>query len=125
MANERVQVDPKDIKVGDVIEVESTRENGAFVTYRDEVTYVDQGQVATREWTFANPYNFERNFYRLPKPAPEEPEGLGAVVEDRDGDLWVHTEGGWILAEDDPSSWSYILSEYSPVTVKSNGYTQS
>lgn len=123
---ERVQVDPKDIKVGDLIEVETPYgPDGAVIIRRDEVIRLAPGSVETREFSFALAMTPERTFYRLPKPAPVEPKGLGAVVEDRDGDLWVHTEGGWILGEDDPASWSYTLSHYTPLTVKSDGYTQS
>jgi hypothetical protein len=63
--------------------------------------YVDEMRAALRE--FANPK----------PPKPEEPTGLGAVVEDAEGDLWVRCDaedhGSWRRANDD-ALWRDYLS---------------
>ena len=43
---------------------------------------------------------------QLPKPKPEEPKGLGAVVKDRNGDRWVRVNDspGWIVILHDGSN---------------------
>jgi len=45
-------------------------------------------------------------------PKPEEPTGLGAVVEDEDGTAWHRTRAGrWITEEDDvlaSGDWSHV-----------------
>ena len=56
---------------------------------------------------------------QLPKPKPEEPKGLGAVVKDRDGDRWVRVDpdtsddanGAW------ESEYSFARKTYSAIDV--------
>ena len=56
---------------------------------------------------------------QLPKPKPEEPKGLGAVVLDRDGDRWVRVDpdtsddadGAW------ESEYSFARKTYSAIDV--------
>lgn len=123
---ERVQVEPSEIKVGDLIEVEETPEGGSGATLirRDVVTGVEGGGVTTTAYTFSRYYDKQVNrvYYRLPKPAPEEPKALGAVVEDSDGDWWVRGSGVWHL-DGAVSNWLSLLENYGPVTVKHDGYT--
>jgi hypothetical protein len=56
-------------------------------------------------------------------PKPEEPTGLGAVVEDANADLWVHScQGGraqW-MRRNNPSAWRE-WSEIDAVRVLSEG----
>lgn len=124
--SERVKVDPSEIEVGDLIEVETPHETGAVTIRRDTVTSVDASRVVTREFSFSRYFDAEptqRTYYRLPKPPMAEPQGLGALVMDKDGDVWVHVQEGWVLGEDDPVGWSVVLT-WGPLTVKSNGYTK-
>lgn len=63
-----------------------------------------------------------------------EPQGIGAKVRDRDGDIWFRTlfagaEMPWALAvrdgrvttpqqqRDSANSWSYVFNHYSPLTL--------
>jgi hypothetical protein len=56
---------------------------------------------------------------------PEEPQGLGAVVEDADGHLWIRHGAGpsaWMFAGASPSSRdTYHYDEIEPVRVLSEG----
>jgi hypothetical protein len=77
---------------------------------------VDDMQAALRE--FANPRD----------PKPDEPQGLGAVVQREDGIRWVRGERGWTNLDAQGrflnwSNWSEV-NELSPVTtVLSPGVT--
>ena len=65
---------------------------------------------------------------QLPKPKPEEPKGLGAVVKDRDGNRWVRVDpnpgdnllGAW-ESEFSPTNKTY--SAIDAVEVLSEGVT--
>ena len=65
---------------------------------------------------------------QLPKPKPEEPKGLGAVVLDRDGNRWVRVDpnpgdnvlGAW-ESEFSPTNKTY--SHIDAVEVLSEGVT--
>lgn len=125
---ERVQVEPSEIKVGDLIEVEFRHQTYApeeVTVYRGVATEVDRDhRVGTKNFRFGLSHRSAYSYYRLPKTAPEEPKGLGAVVEDREGDLWVRMTGGWFIEGDpDRSDWEDIVKYYGPVTVKHDGYT--
>lgn len=126
--NERVKVRATEIRVGDLIEVEDHFPSGDIAINRGVVLRTHPGEpgaVETAEsWLSAEilPYR-DRTFYVLPKPPIAEPEGLGAVVEDSEADLWVHTYSGWVLSSDEPAPWSTVL-RYAPLTVKSDGYNE-
>lgn len=124
---ERVQVQPDEIEVGDLVEVEWHAEyytEDELLTYRGLIIRTEGG-IRTSAFAFgkgAPGYTF----YRLPKPAPEEPKGLGAVVEDGDGDLWIRrTDGKWYYGEAASGlSWTSLVHDFDgSLTVKSNGYT--
>ena len=50
---------------------------------------------------------------QLPKPKPEEPKGLGAVVKDRSGVRWVHIDPD--TDDDVDGAWE---SEFAPVNLR-------
>lgn len=63
------------------------------------------------------------------KPRVAEPQGLGAVVEGREGNRWVRTNESsgfpWrkVGSVDRVSAWTDITSAYEPVAVLSEGVT--
>lgn len=125
MSDVRVKIAPSEIKVGDFIEVETRYgDNGAVEIARDKVIGLSR---VTIRFGYVGSYSTGgqgRAFYLLPKPAPDEPTGLGAVVEDGAGDLWVRLGNLWgTRGSEQMVTWSYLLSHESPLTVKSHGYT--
>lgn len=130
MTSERVQVDPSEIKVGDLIEVETPEgQSGAVMIRRDVVTEVGKNSVVTTVYSFARHYDnsTNRTYYRLPKPAPEEPKGLGAVVEltNEDGEprLIVRVYDLWQDEDGDEMGWeNWMTYASNQAKVLSDGY---
>ena len=63
------------------------------------------------------------------QPEPDEPTRYGAVVEDKDGDVWVRdTQGAWVFVENGIQSrtqtWTHVLTNYGPVTVRFEGIAE-
>jgi hypothetical protein len=134
---ERVKVEPSEIKVGDLIEVMTSNglsevdgHSGSW--YRGIVTHAEPDFVKIDDYySFQHTFNadFDREFYRLPKPVPVEPKGLGAVVEltDEEGDprliVRVH---GWDLWQDedgDEMNWdNWMVYSHNHAKVLHEGY---
>ena len=63
------------------------------------------------------------------QPEPDEPTRYGALVEDKDGDVWVRdTQGGWVFVGTGTQShiqtWTHVLTNYGPVTVRFEGVAE-
>lgn len=58
---------------------------------------------------------------------PTEPIGTAAVVQDRDGDVWVRLDDGMFYLSGDlytDLSWERLSGDYGPVTVAFEGVTR-
>ena len=61
------------------------------------------------------------------QPEPDEPTRYGALVEDKDGDVWVRDGyGGWCMvgSSSTPTTWVAFTSQYNPVTVVFGGVAE-
>ena len=63
------------------------------------------------------------------QPEPDEPTYYGALVEDKDGDVWVRdAQGAWVFVENGIQSrtqtWTHVLTNYGPVTVRFEGIAE-
>lgn len=79
----------EDIQVGDKITATSTKPNGAVAVYTDTVTGMRDGGVQTANFYFDIGATYNYVFKLVSRPAPAEPQGIGAVVlvtyDDTDG----------------------------------------
>lgn len=113
------------VKIGDVVTVQFRGDNGSskaedIVTASGKVRLGPEGDLMLGLYIVAHANgNAGPDTICVIERTPAEPP-VGSVLEDQDGDYWVHLPDGWVCIDDRHSrgQWKNIANryEFEPVT---------